>query len=133
MGNITTRALNKRGIIPDLEPDEESSEGLINYIERNKIPSGNVLIPRSNLGLPILPENLNRLGWSVTRPVFYENKYPDNLKRLDLTKVQTIVFPAPSCVTNFVRLYGSIPWDKEFIFRGKETKKRFLEINQSHE
>jgi len=125
MGKLTTAALKKHGIKPDLQPGEESSEGLIGEIELKKIPAGRVLIPRSNLGLPILPENLARLGWEVIRPVFYENRYPDHLKPLDLSKVETIVFPAPSCVTNFVRLYGQLPDDKKYIFRGKETEKRF--------
>ena len=131
MGGLTTQALTKYGIIPDLQPEEESSEGLIRDIELKNIQSGHVLIPRSNLGLPILPENLKRLGWKVTRPVFYQNKYPENLKRLDLNKIQTIVFPAPSCVTNFVRLYGQLPPDKKYIFRGKETEKRFLELTSN--
>ncbi len=128
MGTITAQALKTHGIIPDLQPGEESSEGLIKEIELKKITAGRVLIPRSNLGLPLLPENLSRLGWVVTRPVLYQNKFPENLQPLDLSKVDIIVFPAPSCVTNFVRLYGQIPEDKQFIFRGKETKKRFLEI-----
>lgn len=133
MGKLTSQALRKYGIIPDLQPLDESSEGLIQDLESNAIPSGKVLIPRSNLGLPILPENLARLGWTVTRPVFYENRYPDNLKVLDLSAIQTIVFPAPSCVTNFVRLYGELPNDKKFIFRGRETEKRFLELSQNLE
>ena len=130
MGKLTTQALKKYGILPDLEPADESSDGLIKEIETREIPAGHVLIPRSNLGLEVLPENLGRLGWKVTRPSFYENKFPDNLKKLDLTNVQTIVFPAPSCVTNFVRLYGELPDDKKFIFRGKETEKRFLDLKQ---
>ena len=129
MGEITTQSLKKHGIMPDLQPADESSEGLIKHLELKRVRAARVLIPRSNLGLPVLPENLNRLGWEVTRPVFYENKYPDNLKKLDLSKVQTIVFPAPSCVTNFVRLYGELPDDKKYIFRGKETQKRFSELN----
>jgi uroporphyrinogen III methyltransferase/synthase len=128
MGTITTQALKKQGIIPDLQPAEGSSEGLIREIELKKISGARVVIPRSNLGLPILPENLSRLGWEVTRPVIYENKFPENLQPIDLSKVDVIVFPAPSCVTNFVRLYGNIPPDKQFMFRGKETEKRFREI-----
>ena len=131
MGELTSKALTKYGIVPDLQPEDESSQGLIKAIEAQGIPNGHALIPRSNLGLPILPENLARLGWTVTRPVFYENKYPDNLMPLDLTDVQTIVFPAPSCVTNFLRLYGELPNDKRFIFRGRETEKRFLELSES--
>ncbi|MEI7524253.1 MAG: uroporphyrinogen-III C-methyltransferase [Mariniphaga sp.] len=130
MGKLTSQALKKYGILPDLEPADGSSDGLIKEIETRKIRAGHVLIPRSNLGLEVLPDNLLRLGWSVTRPSFYENKFPDNLKKLDLNRVQTIVFPAPSCVTNFVRLYGELPKDKKYIFRGKETEKRFLELKQ---
>jgi len=130
MGKLTTAALKKHGIKPDLQPGEESSEGLIGEIELKKIQTGRVLIPRSNLGLPVLPENLARLGWEVIRPVFYENQYPDHLKPLDLTRVQTIVFPAPSCVTNFVRLYGHLSENKKYIFRGKETEKRFRELKR---
>ncbi len=131
MGEITTKELKNHGILPDLQPSDESSEGLIKDLELKKIHAARVLIPRSNLGLPVLPENLNRLGWEVSRPAFYENKYPDNLKKLDLSKVQTIVFPAPSCVTNFVRLYGELPENKKYIFRGKETQKRFSELNSA--
>ncbi len=128
LGTITTQNLKKHGIIPDLQAEEESSEGLIKVIEEKNIAAGCVLIPRSNLGLPILPQNLARLGWNVTRPVFYQNKFPDRLQPLDLSNVQIIVFPAPSCVTNFVRLYGQIPEEKQFIFRGKETRERFWEL-----
>lgn len=128
LGTITTQNLKKHGIIPDLQAEEESSEGLIKVIEEKNIAAGCVLIPRSNLGLPILPQHLARLGWNVTRPVFYQNKFPDCLQPLDLSNVQIIVFPAPSCVTNFVRLYGQIPEGKQFIFRGKETRERFWEL-----
>jgi uroporphyrinogen III methyltransferase/synthase len=128
MGTITTQALKNCGIMPDLQPEGESSEGLIAAIEQHKIPAGRVVIPRSNLGLSVLPDNLARLGWEVNRPIVYQNRFPDQLQQLDLSKVDIIVFPAPSCVTNFVRLYGAIPEDKQYIFRGKETRKRFLEL-----
>jgi len=75
-----------------------------------------------------LPEGLKKLGWEVTTVSVYHNTYPDNLKPLDLTKIQNIVFSSPSCVTNFLRLYGSFPAGKQFIFRGKETEKRFNQI-----
>ena len=128
MGKLTTIALKKHGIKPDLQPEDETSEGLISDIKLKNIPAGRALIPRSNLGLPILHDILARLGWEVIHPVFYGNRYPDHLQPLDLTRVQTIVFPAPSCVTNFVRLYGQLPDEKKFIFSGKETEKRFRNL-----
>lgn len=128
VGNITTEALKQVGIVPDLQASEESSEGLLNDIETNRIASGKVLIPRSDIGLLVLPEGLLRLGWEVTTLSIYSNIFPENLKPLDLTEVQIIVFSSPSCVTNFKHLYGHFPQDKQYIFRGKETEKRFKQL-----
>ena len=101
---------------------------MIKDIEIKEILSGKVLIPRSDLGLQVLPQGLTELGWEVTTLSMYRNVFPENLKPLDLSKIQTIVFSSPSCVSNFVRLYGAIPKDKQFIFRGNETEKRYLEL-----
>lgn len=131
VGKITSKALGQYGVTPDLQAADESSEGLIREVEIRSIASGNALIPRSNLGLPILPEGLTKLGWVANTQTIYNTTFPENLQKLDLTKVQSIVFSSPSCVTNFVRLYGELPADKQFIFRGKETEKRFWEVKNS--
>lgn len=128
VGNITSKALNKRGIVPDLQPGNESSEGLIQEIMAKGIIKGKALIPRSDIGLPLLPEGLEKLGWEITATSVYRNIFPEGLKKFDLSKVKKIVFSSPSCVTNFARLYGHLPADKQYIFRGKETEKRFLEL-----
>lgn len=128
VGKITSQELKNHGVIPDLQAIEESSAGLLSYFETNNIPAGKVFIPRSDIGLPVLPEGLKKLGWEVTTVSVYHNTYPENLKPLDLTKIPNIVFSSPSCVTNFLRLYGEFPKDKNYIFRGKETEKRFKEI-----
>lgn len=132
IGQMTSEALRQYGIVPDLQAGRESSEGLIKDIEIKEILNGKVLIPRSDLGLPVLPEGLTELGWEVTTLNVYHNTFPEGLKPLDLSKIQVIVFSSPSCVTNFVRLYGAIPKDKQFIFRGKETEKRFLELKNKN-
>jgi len=131
IGQATSGALKQYGIVPDLQAGRESSEGLIKDIEIKEITSGKVLIPRSDLGLPVLPLGLSELGWEVTTLSMYRNTYPDGLQPLDLSKIQVIAFSSPSCVTNFVRLYGAIPKDKKFILRGNETKKRFLELKDN--
>ena len=128
VGNVTSEALKQHGILPDLQATEESSDGLLNDIEKKKIPSAKVLIPRSDIGLPVLPEGLKKLGLEVTLVGIYQNTFPENLQRLDLTNVQIIVFSSPSCVSNFLKLYGSFPAGNQFIFRGKETEKRYYQL-----
>lgn len=128
VGRITSQELNLHGICPDLQATEESSVGLLKELATGKYPAAKVLIPRSDIGLPVLPEGLTALGWEVSVVPVYHNVYPDDLKSLDLSTIQNIVFGSPSCVTNFLRLYGSFPAGKNYIFRGKETEKRFNEI-----
>lgn len=128
VGNVTSEALKQYGILPDLQATDESSDGLLNDIKKKKILSAKVLIPRSDIGLAVLPDGLKKLGWEVTTVSIYQNTFPENLERLDLTNVQIIVFSSPSCVTNFFKLYGSFPTNKQFIFRGKETEKRYNQL-----
>jgi len=127
VGRITSQELKLHGIIPEIQATEESSVGLLKQIEAAGYPVAKVFIPRSDIGLPVLPEGLKKLGWEVSTVSVYHNTYPENLKPLDLTTIPNIVFSSPSCVTNFLRLYGSFPEGKNYIFRGKETEKRFKE------
>lgn len=128
VGRITSKELKIHGIVPDVQATEESSVGLLKHFEENKITEGRVFIPRSDIGLPVLPEGLKKLGWDVKTVAVYHNTYPENLKPLDLTNIPNIVFSSPSCVTNFLRLYGNFPEGKNYIFRGKETEKRFNQL-----
>lgn len=128
VGRITSKELKIHGINPDVQATEESSVGLLKYFEENEISAGKVFLPRSDIGLPVLPEGLKKLGWEVKTVAVYHNTYPENLKTLDLTNIPNIVFSSPSCVTNFLRLYGSFPEGKNYIFRGKETEKRFNQL-----
>jgi len=132
VGNVTTQALRQVGIIPDLHASEESSVGLLNDIKRSGITPCKVLLPRSDIGLPVLPEGLTELGWEVTTIPVYRNTFPQNLKPMDLSNVQTIVFSSPSCVTNFIQLYECFPEGKNYIFRGNETEKRFIQLSTKH-
>lgn len=132
VGRVTSKALNNLGITPDLQPEEESSDGLLQTIRELNIQPGKVFIPRSDKGLPVLPEGLTAMGWKVETFAIYKNQMPQNLIALDLKDIDKIVFSSPSCVTNFLKLYGAFPEDKEYIFRGKETEKRFKELHTSN-
>ena len=122
IGASTTMALNSRGIFPDLQPDENSSHGMVESFATLTGEKGRVLIPRSEKALPIIPNGLIAQGWEVRSLVAYRNQMPENLKPLDLTQFAGIIFASPSCVDNFVKLYGKLPDDKEFITMGRVTE-----------
>jgi len=128
VGRITSQELKLHGITPEIQATEESSVGLLKDFDNNNIAVGRVFIPRSDIGLPVLPEGLRKIGWEVTTVSVYHNTYPENLQPLDLSNIPNIVFSSPSCVTNFLRLYKHFPEGKNYIFRGKETEKRFNQL-----
>lgn len=127
VGRVTSAELKLHGIVPEVQAEEESSVGLLKHFENNAIQAGRLFIPRSDIGLPVLPEGMRKLGWEVTTVSVYHNTYPENLSPLDLSDIPNIVFSSPSCVTNFLRLYDKFPEGKNYIFRGRETEKRFRE------
>lgn len=132
IGHVTSDALKEEGISPDLQAEDESSVGLLKLIKEKGINAGKVFIPRSNIGLTVLPDGLASLGWEVETFAIYTNKLPEDSVALDLEFVDKIVFSSPSCVSNFIQVYGAFPANKEFIFRGKETEKRFNELKSTH-
>lgn len=126
VGQTTSKALLQYGIIPNLQPDNESSEGIVELLA-NEQP-GTVLLPRSDLGLSVLPTALGERGWKVTVLPVYKNQLPDDSSPIDINSIDELLFSSPSCVTNFKTIYGSLPKSKYYHLRGNETKKRFNEL-----
>jgi uroporphyrinogen III methyltransferase/synthase len=127
IGKVTTAELLKHGIVPDLQPVLESSVGLIECFSERGINNQRIFIPRSNLGLPVLPEGLSKLGNIVTTAIIYTNTEPEELAIPHPDKFDIIVFSSPSGVDNFFKKVHFPITNKKFITRGSETRKRLLE------
>lgn len=123
VGRITSSALLCYGLKPDLQATDESSEGILKLLLHQ--PAARAFIPRSAIGLPVLPEGLRNAGWKVTEIPLYTNSLPEATRPIDLTGIDTIVLTSPSCVSNFKQVYGGLPEDKNYVLRGRETEKRF--------
>jgi uroporphyrinogen III methyltransferase/synthase len=126
IGEVTTTALNDYGIIPNFQPKEESSEGIINLFKANKIKGQVIFIPRSEIALPILPDGLRAIGNSVITLALYQNK-PMQTKPINLKGINYIAFSSPSGVDSFMQVYGEIPENINFIAKGKVTLTRMIE------
>ena len=123
VGRITSSALLRYGLKPDLQATDESSEGILKLLLHH--PAARAFIPRSAIGLPTLPEGLRNAGWKVSEIPLYTNSLPEATKPIDLAGIDTIVLTSPSCVSNFKQVYGQLPADKEYLLRGRETENRF--------
>ena len=120
IGSTTTAALYQAGINQVIQVDSDNSYGVISWFQQQ--PRGRVLVPRSNLALPIIPEGLKKLGFEVDTVTAYINSMPKNPQRVDLSMIDRIVFTSPSTVDNFIRLYGALPKGKVFETRGPVTE-----------
>lgn len=128
IGSTTSAALGKLGVKNINQPEKDDSYGVIDWFSKQKL--GRVLIPRSNIALPIIPDGLQALGFDVKTVTAYKNQMPANPIKANLAEIDKIIFTSPSTVDNFVRLYGVIPKGKILETRGVVTEKRlknFLE------
>ncbi len=131
IGKTTTAALTGLGV--DFkkihQPDRDDSYGVIEWFSGQN--TGSVLIPRSDIALPIIPDGLRRLGFKTDTVTAYLNRIPDSPTKADLASIDRIIFTSPSTVDNFIKLYGSIPQHVTIETRGIVTQKRLDEISRS--
>lgn len=120
IGGTTTSALQKAGVKEVQQVDDDNSYGVIAWFKRQ--PRGRVLIPRSSLALPIIPEGLREQGYEVDCITAYINRMPVHPRKICLDEVDRIVFTSPSTIDNFISLYGSLPVGKIFATRGPVTE-----------
>ena len=125
IGAKTSEALRNAGVKNIKQTEKDDSFGVIDWFSAQK--KGRVLIPRSNIALPIIPEGLKALGFEVETVTAYINRMPQNPIKVNLDKIDKIIFTSPSTVDNFVKLYGGIPNEKILETRGVVTEKRLKE------
>ena len=126
IGRTTTKALHQIGVEEVDEVEEDNSYGVVSWFSSQS--RGRVLIPRSNLALPIIPEGLRQLGFEVNCITAYNNRMPEHPKKVNLDEIDRIVFTSPSTIDNFIRIYGALPEKKELVTRGPITEQHLQTI-----
>ena len=126
IGRTTTKALHQIGVEEVDEVEEDNSYGVVSWFSSQS--RGRVLIPRSNLALPIIPEGLRQLGFEVDCITAYNNRMPEHPKKVNLDEIDRIVFTSPSTIDNFIRIYGALPEKKELVTRGPITEQHLQTI-----
>lgn len=129
IGQVTTNELSRNGIVPDLQADVESSKGLIEKFRELIRDKQNILLPRSDKALDIIPKGLEEAGHRVTPLILYRNEMIKDIEPVDLGKIDYIAFSSPSCVDSFMNIYKNYPDTINFIARGETTKTRMTELN----
>ena len=109
IGSSTKNRLLDFGVIADLVPKRESSEGLIEEFKKIDMKNKKIFLPRSDISDKSLKKRLERLGAKVTTSFAYRNVMPQDLPDLDLNNFSEIIFTSPSTVRNFKRRYEELP------------------------
>lgn len=110
IGGATTEAIQKYHILVDLEPQKNTSEGLLDaFQDVEQIRDANILIPGPEKNRGVLQGGLQKLGAKAEAVTVYRTVKPKGLPKrfIDLVRVgaiDLITFTSSSTVTNLLDL-----------------------------
>lgn len=124
IGMSTANRLKEYGIIADLIPKIENSDGLVEELKR-KVKNKSVLLLRSDIADKGLEEKLKRYAKNIVSVIAYRNVMPEKIPDIDLNFFDEIIFTSPSTVRNFYKTYDKIPERIKVKCIGKVTEAEF--------
>ena len=141
IGDTTTEALHKAGVKDVIQVEKDNRYGVIEWFKKEKekfvaakpryeqvINNRLVFYPHSSLSSEAIPLALQELGFSVDSVVAYNNVLPKDIRRVNHNHFKRIVFTSPSTIDNFIKVYGKLPENTEFITRGPITQDHLEEV-----
>lgn len=123
IGNSTKTKLVEFGILADLVPEKESSEGLIERFKKLNLEGKNIFLPRSDISDKGLAQKFEKLGANTVTSFAYRNVMPKDLPDLNLKTFDEIIFTSPSTVRNFKKRYKKAPKGVKIRWIGTVTKR----------
>jgi uroporphyrinogen III methyltransferase/synthase len=110
IGPKTAEAVYKKGIRPDLVPDEYRAEAVVEAFRKWDVKGIKILLPRAAKARQVLPVDLVKMGARVDEIPAYETVRPDHDKdrvkdMLEKGRIDMATFTSSSTVTNFVEMF----------------------------
>jgi uroporphyrinogen III methyltransferase / synthase len=108
VGPATASALEGYRLIPDLVPDRQLAEGLVEAFPDPPAAGASVLFPRAAEGREILVDGLSDAGWEVDLVEAYRTRaaVPSREVMIDVASADAACFTASSTVTGFLSAFG---------------------------
>jgi uroporphyrinogen III methyltransferase/synthase len=113
IGPATAAELERRGIVPDVVPDEFVAEAAVQALAAaDELRGRRILLPRAEIARAVLPEQLRALGAEVVEVTAYttvqDGTDAERVRGLiERGEVDVVTFTASSTVRNFVDLAGA--------------------------
>jgi uroporphyrinogen III methyltransferase/synthase len=117
IGPATAKALQGKGINPDVVPAKYVAESVLDSLKEKGIAGQKVLIPRAKKAREILPQELIRAGAEVDVVPVYQTELAEQsgeeiVQGLQKGDIHYITFTSSSTVENFFRLVpAETLWD----------------------
>lgn len=98
IGFGSTESLKELGVKEIVTPEIASSYELLKLLAN--VPVSCAIIPSGNLAMPVLPQGLTELGWTINSRVVYINSLvatmPESVKALNQGEIAAVLLRSPS-------------------------------------
>jgi len=132
VGKRTAKVLADFGIARYFVSEEETAEGIINFLNKSNLCSAYIYWPHSALSRPILREFFINNKIRFQECIFYDTQphLPEPLSHLChfIDTVDEIIFTSPSTVDAFFHFLGKFPQNKTLTSIGPVTKKHLGQL-----
>jgi uroporphyrinogen III methyltransferase/synthase len=110
IGPKTAEAVYRKGIKPDLVPDEYRAEAVVDAFRKWDVKGIKILLPRAAKAREVLPMGLVKMGASVDEIPAYQTVQSDHDKgrvrgMLEKGEIDMVTFTSSSTVSNFVEMF----------------------------
>ncbi|MBU3161101.1 uroporphyrinogen-III C-methyltransferase [Clostridium frigoris] len=129
IGPATAKAIESRGLMPDIVADDFVAESLFDKMKGYVKEYDKILVPRSKDARPYLVEALRNVGCIVEEIFTYETVCGKLRSDNEIKDVDVIVFTSPSTVKNMIKMVGiETMQSKKALAIGPITEKALLDV-----
>ncbi|MBW7988830.1 MAG: uroporphyrinogen-III C-methyltransferase [Planctomycetes bacterium] len=108
IGKTTAEKLKTFGVLVDMQPNLESSTGLLEEFKKVSVKGKRILLVRPKVGSSMLLDDLADADAAIEAVVVYRNVDIES-EETDFDYIDQILFTSGSTVRAFLKLYGSVP------------------------
>ncbi|HLB74051.1 MAG TPA: uroporphyrinogen-III C-methyltransferase [Sedimentisphaerales bacterium] len=120
IGATTTEALREFGVLADMQPELESSAGLLEEFGKVGVKGCKILLVKPEVGSPALFERLTAAGAEVEVVVVYKNIDVEP-EPTDFDYIDQILFTSASTVRAFIKRFKTVPPGPKVYCLGQPT------------
>ncbi len=130
IGPVTSSYLREKGVVPLVEAEENTQEGVVACLTRLLSRDAYLFYPRSSLARPFLENYLRSSLVSYEVLDLYDTVFQALEPKPLLDEIDEIIFTSPSTVEGFFSVFSKIPSNIQLTFQGPITKNFFLQRMQ---